>query len=90
MSASPQRGSLRHSAGARFDDFVVTGCKRLGRAQVATGTDRDGQELLAKQSWRQALAGADHLAVLHAIWTAETAPARSQRYQELLTAVLRR
>ena len=33
-------------------------------------------------------ADADHLAVLNAIWTAETAPARAQRYQDLLTASL--
>ena len=33
---------------------------------------------------RQALADADHLAVLHAIWTAETTPARDQRYRDLL------
>src|SRR5207344_3228863 len=35
-----------------------------------------------------ALAGADHLAILHAIWTAETANVREQRYQDLLAASL--
>ena len=49
---------------------------------------RDGRDLSASQTWQQALADADHLAILHAIWTAETAPARHQRYQDLLTAVL--
>ena len=42
--------------------------------------DRDGQQLSATQTRQQALADADHLAVLHALWTAETAPARQQRY----------
>jgi hypothetical protein len=42
--------------------------------------ERDGQQLSASQIRRQALADADHLAILNAIWTAETAPAREQRY----------
>jgi conjugative relaxase-like TrwC/TraI family protein len=54
-------------------------------AEVLT---RDGQQQSASQTWRQSLADADHLAVLYAIWTAETTPAREQRYQDLLTAVL--
>jgi conjugative relaxase-like TrwC/TraI family protein len=49
---------------------------------------RDGQQASATQARRQALADADHLAVLHAIWTAETAPARAQRYRDLLLAAL--
>ena len=48
--------------------------------------ERDGQQLSATRTWRQALADADHLAVLHAIWTAETSPAREQRYRDLLLA----
>jgi conjugative relaxase-like TrwC/TraI family protein len=35
---------------------------------------RDSQALSASQTWRQALADADHLAVLNATWTAETTP----------------
>ena len=50
--------------------------------------DHDGQQLSATQTRNQALADADHLALLHAIWTAETAPAREQRYRDLLTAAL--
>jgi hypothetical protein len=49
---------------------------------------RDGEQVSASQTWQQALADADHLALLHAIWTAETTPARDQRYRELLTASL--
>jgi conjugative relaxase-like TrwC/TraI family protein len=49
---------------------------------------RDGQEPSASQTWQEALADADHLAILHAIWAAETSQAREHRYRELLTAVL--
>jgi hypothetical protein len=50
--------------------------------------DRDGQQLSASQTWQQTLADADHLATMHAIWTAETAPAREQRCRDLLWAHL--
>jgi len=50
--------------------------------------DRDGQQASATQTRQQALADADHLALLHAIWTAETTPARQQRYRDLLAAAL--
>ena len=50
--------------------------------------ERDGQQLSATQTWQQALADADHLAILHAIWAAETSPAREQRYRDLLLAAL--
>ena len=50
--------------------------------------DRDGQQHSATQTRQQALADADHLALLRAIWTAETAPARQQRYRDLLLAAL--
>jgi hypothetical protein len=50
--------------------------------------DHDGQQLSATQTREQALADADHLAILHAIWTAETSPAREQRYRDLLLAAL--
>ena len=55
---------------------------------LASVLDRDGQQASATQTRQQALADADHLAVLHAIWTAETAPARQQRYRDLLAAAL--
>ena len=50
--------------------------------------ERDGQQLSALQTQRQALSNADHMAILHAIWTAETAPAREQRYTKLLMEAL--
>jgi conjugative relaxase-like TrwC/TraI family protein len=49
---------------------------------------RDGQELSASQTWQQALSDADHLAILHAIWTTETTSAREHRYRQLLAAAL--
>ena len=50
--------------------------------------DRDGQLLSATQTRNQALADADHLAILHAIWAAETTPARDQAYRDLLLNAL--
>ncbi len=49
---------------------------------------RDGQQHAATWTRRQALSDADHLALLNAIWTAETTPARDQRYLDLLTSAL--
>ncbi len=50
--------------------------------------DRDGQQHSATQTRRQALADADHLAILHAIWAAETTPARDQAYRVQLMNTL--
>jgi hypothetical protein len=55
---------------------------------MAAVLDRDGQQRSATQARQQALADADHLALLHAIWTAETTPARQQRYRDQLMATL--
>ena len=57
-------------------------------AVLSAVLERDGQLLSATQDRHRALTGADHLAILNAIWTAETAPARQQRYQDLLMASL--
>ena len=57
-------------------------------AVLAAVLERDGQLLSATQDQHRALTGADHLAILNAIWTAETAPAREQRYRELLVTSL--
>jgi hypothetical protein len=57
-------------------------------AVLAGVLDRDGQQRSATQARNQALADADHLALLHAIWTAETTPARDQRYRDLLMSIL--
>ena len=57
-------------------------------AVLAGVLDRDGQQLSASQTRQQALANADHLAILNAIWTDQTTPAREQRYRDLLLASL--
>ena len=84
---------------ARYDKILAeradvpapeTGPAQPGTALgvLATVLDHDGQQLSATQTRSQALADADHLALLHAIWTAETTPARQQRYRALLLAAL--
>ena len=49
---------------------------------------RNGQQQSATQTRHQALTDTDHLAILHAIWAAETTPARDQQYRALLMNVL--
>jgi hypothetical protein len=55
---------------------------------LAAVLDHDGQQLSATQTRHQALADADHLALLHAIWAAETTPAREQHYHDLFMNAL--
>jgi hypothetical protein len=57
-------------------------------AVLADVLDRDGAELSATQTQHRNLANADHLGVLHAIWTAETTAARDDRYRDLVLAAL--
>jgi conjugative relaxase-like TrwC/TraI family protein len=57
-------------------------------AMLAGVLNSDGQQQSATQTRNQALADADHLAILHAIWAAETTPARDQRYHDLLINAL--
>ena len=57
-------------------------------AVLADVLSRDGAELSATETRRRNLATADHLAILHAIWTAETQTARHDRYRELVMAAL--
>ena len=55
---------------------------------LADVLSRDGAELSASAIRQRNLANADHLATLHAIWTAETQAARHDRYRDLVTAAL--
>ena len=57
-------------------------------AVLAAVLDRDGQQLSASQTRNQALADADHLAILHAIWADQTTAAREQHYRDLLLAIV--
>ncbi len=57
-------------------------------AVLADVLSRDGAELSASAVQQRNLADADHLATLHAIWTAETTAARHDRYRDLVLAAL--
>jgi conjugative relaxase-like TrwC/TraI family protein len=57
-------------------------------AVLADVLTRDGAELSATETWRRNLANADHLAILHTIWTAETRDSRHDRYRELVAVAL--
>ena len=85
----PRTGPLRPAtAAAGPDPAAEPAGTRDALGVLADVLDRDGQQLSATQTGQQALADADHLAILHAIWAAETTPAREQRYQDLLMAAL--
>ena len=97
--ADPAPGPRPAPELARYDQHAAAPAAGPDPAAEPAGTrdalavlsdvlERDGQQLSATQTWQQALADADHLAILHAIWTAETSPAREQRYQDLLLAAL--
>ena len=57
-------------------------------AVLADVLGRDDAELSASAIRQRNLADADHLALLYAIWTAETNAARHDRYRELVSAAL--
>ena len=97
--ADPAPGPRPAPELARYDQHAVAPAAGPDRAAAPAGTrdalavlsdvlERDGQQLSATQTWQQALADADHLAILHAIWAAETSTAREQRYRDLLLAAL--
>ena len=97
--ADPAPGPRPAPELARYDQHATAPAAGPDPAAAPAGTrdalavladvlERDGQQLSATQTWQQALADADHLAILHAIWTAETSPAREQRYRDLLLAAL--
>lgn len=57
-------------------------------AVLADVLDRDGAQLSASETRHRNLANADHLAVLNAIWTAETRDVHATRYRDLVMAAL--
>jgi hypothetical protein len=57
-------------------------------AVLADILDRDGAQLSATQTRQRNFASADHLAVLGAIWAAETKDAQDTRYRDLVMAAL--
>ncbi len=94
--ADPAPGPRPAPELARYDRLATTpggqpaSASPPGEAHaVMSGVlDRDGQQHSATQTRNQALADSDHLALLHAIWAAETTPARQQHYNDLLQAAL--
>jgi conjugative relaxase-like TrwC/TraI family protein len=96
--ADPAPGPRPAPELARYDRHTTSPGPQAAPAPVSGPEDaltvlsgvlaRDGQLLSSTQTRSQALSDADHLAVLHAIWTAETIPARHQHYQHLLTQAL--
>jgi len=96
--ADPAPGPRPAPELARYDRLAAQAGDRAPEASqaepaialsvLAEVVSRDSKQLSASQTWRQALSDADHLAVLHATWTAETTPAREQRYRQLLIAAL--
>ena len=91
--ADPAPGPRPAPELARYDRITadregepVTAVAETGDALrvLSSVLERDGQQLSASQTWQHALANADHLAILNAIWTAETTPAREQYYRDLL------
>jgi conjugative relaxase-like TrwC/TraI family protein len=97
--ADPAPGPRPAPELGRYDRITAGPVGAPGVAAAGTGAgeplsvlaavlENDGEQLSAAQTRQRALADADHLAFLHAIWTAETAPAREQRYAELLAAAL--
>src|SRR5262249_23319312 len=57
-------------------------------AVLADILDRDGTQLSATETRARNLANADHLAILGAIWAAETRDAQHDRYRDLVMAAL--
>ncbi len=88
--ADPMPGPRPAPELARYDR--ITAERTVQQAAVATETqhalavlsgvlDRNGRQLSASQARQQALADADHLAILHAIWTDQITQAREQHYR---------
>jgi conjugative relaxase-like TrwC/TraI family protein len=95
--ADPAPGPRPAPELARYDR--ITGERAAQPAPATAGTrdalgvlsavlERNGQQLSASQTRQQALANADHLAILNAIWTDQITAAREQNYRDLLLASL--
>ncbi len=94
-TADPAPGPRPAPELARYDRHAAPGGPAAPAATpadplavLAGVLDRDGQQRSATQTRNQALADADHLAILHAIWAAETTPARDQAYRDQLMNTL--
>ena len=91
LRAAPELARYDTISAERADDpapAIPSATAGTALAVLSAVLERDGQQRSATQALHQALADADHLALLHAIWTAETSPAREQHYRDLLAAAL--
>ena len=82
----------RERAGYLPDEPSPASPDRAGQrepiAVLADILSHGGAELSASAIRQRNMANADHLATLHAIWTAETTAARHDRYRDLVAAAL--
>jgi hypothetical protein len=85
---APELARYDRITAGRIGQFTTAAETRDALAVLAGVLDRDGQQLSASQTRQQALADADHLAILHAIWTDQTTSAREQHYRDLLLSHL--
>ncbi len=100
FTTSPKRAGPRPAPElARYDQITAerSGLPALATPPAPPSTalsvlsavlNSDAQQRSATQIWNHALSDADHLAILHAIWAAETTPAREQHYRDLLMGAL--
>ena len=83
-----QRERAEYSPAPPFGGQLDQADERKPIAVLADVLSRDGAELSASAIRQRNLTNADHLATLHAIWTAETQAARHDRYRDLVIAAL--
>jgi hypothetical protein len=81
---APELARYDRLTAERAGESVEAAETRDGLGVLSGVLEREGQQLSASQTWHQAVTDADHLALLHAIWTAETTAAREQNYRDLL------
>ena len=83
-----RRDRAGYPAPSPFSSQPDQAAQREPVAVLADVLSRDAAEEPASATRQRNLANADHLATLHAIWGAETAVARHDRYRALVTAAL--
>jgi hypothetical protein len=85
---APELARYDRISAERMPQAAAEAKTRDALAVLSGVLDRNGQQMSASQTRRQALADADHLAILHAIWTHQATQAREQHYRDLLAAHL--
>jgi AAA domain len=85
---APELARYDRIAGQHAAQPAAAAQTKAALAVLAGVLDRDGQQPSASGTRQQALAHADHLAILHAIWTDQVTSARGRHYRDLLLALL--